>query len=137
MDTPVRFIIIDDDRVNNFICKQVIIELVGNVEINTFADPEEGFNYLTKNSSIDPYTTTILFLDINMPSLSGWEFLERLEQHNDGNMSKTKIYMLSSSVNENDILRARSNTLICDYVVKPLNEEFVKNILQTFPLEMK
>ena len=130
MKTPIRFIVIDDDSVNNMVCRFVIKSAAGELEIQTFINPETGFGYIEKEyADNENEMPIVLFLDINMPTWSGWEFLENFEKLNEQIKKQIKIYMLSSSVDLKDIERARSNPYVVDYIVKPLTTKVVSQII--------
>ncbi|MGV8814712.1 MAG: response regulator [Gelidibacter sp.] len=121
-ETPKRFLIIDDDPLNNFITKTVLIKLFGEIHINNFTIPEDGLDYITSKPEWNPsYGKTIIFLDINMPTLSGWEFLEIFEHFEATVKEQYIIYVLSSSVNHSDIQCAKAHHLVIGYIEKPLN----------------
>src|SRR5665647_576992 len=110
MKTPIRFIVIDDDLVNNLVCRIVIKSAGSQLEIQTFINPETGFGYIEKEyADNENEMPTVLFLDINMPTWSGWEFLENFEKLGEKIKKQIKIYMLSSSIDTKDMERARSN----------------------------
>ena len=129
MKTPTRFIIIDDDLVCNMLCRIVINSELGPSEIQIFSDAETGLGYIEKEYAGNKNGMTALFLDINMPNWSGWEFLENFEKLNEKIKKQIKIYMLSSSVDLKDIERARSNPNVVDYIVKPLTTKVVSQII--------
>src|SRR5690349_11318400 len=110
MKTPARFIVVDDNLINNLVCRTVIKSVAPQVEIETFSHPEKGFAYIEKEYA-DSKTgiLTVLLLDINMPVWTGWDFLDNFEKLESEVKDQIKIYMLSSSVDERDIERARSN----------------------------
>jgi CheY-like chemotaxis protein len=118
-----RFLIVDDDPINNLISKSMITHTLGaDVHINDFTVPEEGLGFIESEPSHDPPDgkTTVL-LDINMPSISGWEFLERFQTFNASTKEQYNIYILSSSIDPNDTLRAQTNPFVLDFIEKPLN----------------
>jgi len=130
MKTPTRFIVIDDDLVSNLVCRIVIKSAVDKLEIQTFVDPETGFGYIQKEYADNKNRMgTILLLDINMPTWTGWEFLENFEKLDEKIKKQIKIYMLSSSVDTKDIERARSNPNVMDYIIKPLTTKVVSQII--------
>ena len=129
METPTRFIVIDDDLVSNMLCRIVINSALGPSEIQIFSDAETGLGYIEKEYAGNKNGVTVLFLDINMPNWSGWEFLENFEKLNEKIKKQIKIYMFSSSVDLKDIERARSNPNVVDYIVKPLTTKVVSQII--------
>lgn len=125
---PLRFIVIDDDMVNNLICSIVIKAAASESKIKAFEDAEEGFKYIR-----DEYSTsenpTILFLDINMPTWSGWDFLDNFEMLDEKIKKQFQIHMLSSSIDLQDRQHARENANVADYIEKPLTFKTVLSII--------
>lgn len=127
MSRSVRFIVIDDDVINNMLCSIVLGKIEPGSEIETFNIPEQGFAFIQQSSVYD--FINILFLDINMPSWSGWEFLEHFDTLDETIRRQVKIYILSSSIDPNDYKRAMENKHVTDYIVKPLTEKLISDIL--------
>ncbi|MEO5893131.1 MAG: response regulator [Ferruginibacter sp.] len=130
MKTPIRFIIIDDDSTNNLLCGIMIEAAAGESRIDDFRHPEKGLEYIKEQYSSGTHPT-ILFLDINMPTCSGWEFLDLFEKLDEKIKDQFKIYMLSSSLNPGDQQRALENENVVDYLEKPLSESTVLSILNS------
>ncbi len=126
-DTPV-FIFIDDDFVNNKVCQLLIRKMMPDASISAFTDPEEGVGYFKKIYEEDGLKNIILFLDINMPVMSGWEVLEELKNLFGGN-KLIRIYMLSSSVDPSDIEKSKDPYLE-GYIEKPLSVAKLQGILK-------
>ncbi len=121
MKRKVRFIVIDDDSINNTICKITIETALGEIDIQTFTDPEVAFEYIQSGLSKGfGDGLSIMLLDLNMPTMSGWEFLEKFDNLNSGIKSHVRIYILSSSVDDRDRERSYSNKNVTDFLVKPL-----------------
>ncbi|MEO6329103.1 MAG: response regulator [Ginsengibacter sp.] len=126
---PIRFIIIDNDPVNNLLCTLTIKEIAGDVEIKTFNLPVKGFEYIAAEY-LNTENITFLLLDINMPGWSGWDFLDHFEKLDDKIMRQIKIYLLSSSIDANDKHRAKENKNVVGYIEKPLSEKNVFAMLE-------
>lgn len=122
-----RFLIVDDDSVNNMVCKAIIKSVTREKNTVCFNNPLEALKYFETEKQIHP---AILFLDLNMPEMNGWEWLEKYRNFPEFIKEKVTIYILSSSVNPTDIARANSNNLVTDYIVKPLTKAKVMNILK-------
>src|ERR1700756_3900718 len=105
MNTDLKYVIVDDDPFNNMICSMVIEDALGEAEITAFTKPEEGLEFMKENVK----APTVLFLDINMPTLTGWEFLEQYAHFSDEVKMNTNIYILSSSLDRRDKDRATTN----------------------------
>jgi len=125
-----RFLIVDDDPLNNFLTKTVLKKSFDAVYVNDFTIPEEGLEFIKSEVNYSASDEkTILFLDINMPTLTGWEFLEAFKLLNESVKAQYNIYILSSSVNISDINCAKEHQLILDFIEKPLNKTKLANII--------
>ena len=131
MKNPIRqFVIVDDDPQNNSLSKIAIRKSLGDVVVKDFEIPESGLEFIEKEfQNENDGRKTILLLDINMPTMTGWEFLESFDNFTEEIKDQFRIYMLSSSVDPSDIERARSNPLVTDFIEKPLNKEILERIL--------
>ena len=122
------FLVIDDDPVNNRICEIVIKRVLPDAVIKTFIDPEAGLEYVEAHFKSGPPRRSVLLLDINMPTLSGWDVLAHFRTFPEELLSRYKIYILSSSVDEQDKERADNSPLVCGYIEKPLTLECIETI---------
>jgi CheY-like chemotaxis protein len=130
MDYLDSFIIIDDDRINNKLCRKVIEKTYSDAGIMDFTDPVLGFEYINDTySQPDFHKTALLLLDISMPVMNAWDFLERFENCSDLVKTRIKIYVLSSSIDKEDMARAQSNKHVEYYLIKPLTQESIKLIV--------
>lgn len=105
-------ILVDDQPIANFITKK-LLEIEGYKEnVNDYNDASMAFEFAKSKSE------AIIFLDLNMPTMSGWDFLDEMKKI--GLSHKTII--LSSSTSELDIEKAKQYPCVIEYVVKPLNK---------------
>ena len=125
-----RFIIIDDDPVNNFICVKTIQRVIPDPSIIAFTEAVHALEYLQSSAfNISGVDNVIILLDINMPLMSGWDFLSAYESL-PGNIKRPlSIYMLSSSVNPEDMARAEASEYVMDYIMKPLPVDVINSIV--------
>jgi two-component SAPR family response regulator len=128
MKTISRFLIIDDDPSNNFLCEIMVKKTISGMDIRTFLEPEIAVDYIKKEYSNGKFIPTVLFLDINMPVMTGWDFLEMLETFDAKIIQNFTIYIVSSSVDQSDKRRAIENPLVIDYIEKPVTVEKLKQI---------
>ena len=120
--------IIDDDTIYHFILTSIINKNKLAESILSFLDGEEAIQYLRDNKTNNEKIPDILFLDVNMPIMDGWMFIEEYARIKKEIIKKTAIFMLSSSVNPIDIERAGKIAEISDYIIKPIKLEEVKII---------
>jgi CheY-like chemotaxis protein len=132
MRFPRRFIVVDDDPMNNLICKHAIHKFDNGAEVLLFTEPEKALVVIKETyENLTQSTETVLFLDINMPTMSGWEFLEIFRDLNGSVHSQIEIYILSSSIDENDKKKAMHNAFVKGYLPKPLSVQMINEIMQT------
>ncbi len=126
------FIIIDDDLINNIICFKLIRLTIAGAVVKTFTDPEKGLEYILSTYAGTDDRNAILFLDINMVLLNGWEVLDRLKSFSALVKERIKIFMLSSSVNSQDEEQAGNNALVSGYIIKPLSQAKLQTLFPDF-----
>ena len=102
--SPKRIMIIDDDATSNMICKMIIKKVLPDIEVTDILHPQRGMDYIKDNFKENSLPICLL-LDINMPDWSGWDFLDHFIELPDYIKNKFTIYMLSSSVNKEDLQR--------------------------------
>lgn len=123
-----KILLIDDDEINNFTV-DAVLKRVGSIQ--NYAIKDNGWDaleYLKANDNKDTFPDFI-FVDINMPEMDGFEFLERYEVMFWPQHPNTRISMLSSSVSERDRERALQFSSVCEYVCKPLTESKLVELL--------
>ena len=126
--TPLTICLIDDDRIYQFTAKR-IIELVNPTQkVLVFSNGKEAIDFFTNGVFDRDQLPDIIFLDINMPVMNGWEFLEAYDAVKAVMEKQIKIYMVSSSVDEKDKIRSRTFD-VKDFIEKPLDKETMCEIL--------
>lgn len=132
---PARFIIVDDDVCNNMLCR-FMLQQAFHTEIVDFTNPEEAIVYIssTYHQHIEN-PDTILLLDINMPEMTGWQFLQWFDTLTPQVKSMIRIFMVSSSVDPRDRERAAANPHVKDILTKPLEAETILKRIQPLTIE--
>lgn len=126
-----HFILIEDSKLDSYI-GQIIITRLGPVclSFKSFLDPQEALVYV-QNREITP-EKTIIFLDIQMPLMTGFEFIEQYEiLVPPEKQANYIINILSSSINEKDMIQAKSYKSVNAYLNKPMKKEMIDAVLDT------
>ncbi|UOE50496.1 response regulator [Mucilaginibacter sp. SMC90] len=127
----ISVLLVDDDEINNFISIKLIKKALLNTEIMACLNGKYAIEQLSDIQRKDPNKLPdYILLDINMPIMNGWEFLDEYKRLNLDPLGKSKIYIISSSVFSNDINKARSYPLVKDFISKPLNVEKIKELFE-------
>lgn len=129
-----HFIVIDDDPFNNAFCEMLITSkaISSYVTVQTFTVPEEGLKHIKNTYTKAPGQLTILFLDIVMPTMSAWEFLQQFEKLDQEITGCFKVFILSSSADPMDKKHALQQKHVVDYITKPLTIDTVNSIIEQF-----
>lgn len=120
---------IDDDKATNYINRFLAQRSNYFENIIVVFSAKEGLEYLEevcKNKTLAP---EIIFLDINMPAMNGWDFLNDLNKMEALEKSNLKIYMLTSSSRKEDINKAKEYSSVRGFLTKPLTNELLENLV--------
>ncbi|MEZ4953051.1 MAG: response regulator [Saprospiraceae bacterium] len=127
-----KVLLIDDSKADNFIHKRVIkkADITDNIIVKYSG--QSALEYLTTKVDGHYPTPELVFLDINMPGMDGWEFLEEYEKLEEAQRAGVIVCMLTTSIAEKDQQRANNYAKISSYRHKPLTDQMLFEILETF-----
>lgn len=117
--------IIDDDEVSLFLTSMLLESGSYVKQIESFENAEAALKALEQEDTQS--IPNLIFLDLNMPDLSGWEFLDILTQQENRYLNKCKVIILSSSVDITEKEKAKNYKLVSAFLHKPLDEEELEN----------
>lgn len=128
MSEKLNFIVIDDSKLDCFIAEKVIQNSGRSETVKSFMVATEALDYITSNSSSD--TKTVVLVDIQMPVMNGFEFIEAYEEKiPEEARNKYLVNLLSSSINETDMIRAKGYKSVNKFLNKPLTKDTLDVIL--------
>ncbi|MDX1909459.1 MAG: response regulator [Bacteroidia bacterium] len=128
MATYKSVMLVDDSEIDNIINEKIIEASNFSDKILVFQTGEDALTFLREHQENEAELPEIVFLDINMPIMDGFQFLEEFEKFANAVLSKCKIIMLSSSISPKDIDRAAGNKYVKKYLNKPLNARYLEAI---------
>lgn len=123
MDPVKTIYIIDDDKLFVFLTRKSIEETNMTTEIKEFGDGQMAIDELKKIAGHPDVLPDIIFLDLSMPVMDGWEFLKEYSALEPKIGKKIKLYIFSSSISPHDIERANGIGAVTDFIIKPLSKE--------------
>jgi CheY-like chemotaxis protein len=121
--------IVDDDEIFQFITKKSFERLKRSDEIVLFSNGEKAIHYIQEILEQNQPLPDVIFLDINMPIMDGWDFIAEFSKINLSDQKKPVIYMVSSSIDDKDLFKARSLPIVKDYITKPIDDLTIMDIL--------
>ena len=120
-----KFIIIDDNEIDIFIAKKMIEISFPNSQIITFNNAIDALELVKNDTFDDP---AIMLVDINMPIMNGFQFMEEFEKLPVERQKLYNPYFLTSSINESDIAFAKTFKSIRKFINKPLLSNFILDL---------
>ncbi|MDB5020328.1 MAG: Receiver protein of a two-component response regulator [Pedobacter sp.] len=116
-----RVFLIDDDDVFVFLTKKVIERSGADVVLSVFSNGQEGIEYIKEIAADPDLLPDVILLDLNMPVMDGWEFLnayQELELAKD-----IALYIVTSSISPYEVERAKHIKEVQEFIVKPIAKE--------------
>lgn len=130
-----HILFVDDDNISSYINRAVLEEMQVAENLHWLNDGQEALDYLkercAKASNPQNACTDLIFLDLNMPQVNGFEFLENLQLLPGIDTLGLYIVMLTSSWHSRDMEKARTYA-IQDYLIKPLTAEKVAEVVRKY-----
>lgn len=119
--------LVDDDQIYQFTAKKTLESMGLSGKISVFSDGQEAIQFIREHLSSSEKLPDVIFLDINMPVMDGWQFVEEYQKLQLS--KKVALYMVSSSVDESDMKRSKDYGVIDDYIIKPVGRSRFEELL--------
>lgn len=122
--------LVDDDDIFVFLTKKTIEETKLVELIRVFDNGLDALNFLKENKDNTDALPEIILLDLSMPIMNGWQFLEEFTILNPMIGKTITIYICSSSISPDDVARAKAISEVSDYIIKPVNKEKLVELIK-------
>jgi CheY-like chemotaxis protein len=121
-------LLIDDSYIDNLINRKILENNKFAENITVIDSPHEAINFLKNKQSSGEEFPEVIFLDLRMPGMSGFELLQELHSIIGHKAGEIKIFVLSSSLDPSDLKRAQENALVTRFIGKPLTNKILEDI---------
>jgi CheY-like chemotaxis protein len=127
-------LLVDDDEPTNFLNQMVLEELDIADQVKVAQNGKEALAYLEKTNTGDENfpLPELIFLDINMPAMNGWEFLEQYSKLADTQKANVVIVMLTTSLNPDDRIKAEEIEEVTGFETKPLTADKILEVVNKY-----
>jgi len=125
-------LLIDDHLPTNVLHKLAIESTNLAKQVKTFTNARRALLYLSEIEKEDYLKPNLIFLDINMPGMNGWDFIEAYKQLPIEKKSDIVLMMLSTSTHPNDLEKADQEKEIHNYIFKPLTSEIMISVMEQY-----
>lgn len=129
MKTIELLALVDDDDTFVYITKKIIEKTNCVKEIKVFNNGLEAIVYLKENKNATYLVPDVIFLDLSMPIMDGWQFLDEFITLDSLNTRKIIIYVCSSSISPYDMTRAKNINVVSDFIIKPITKDKFTNLI--------
>ena len=124
-----KLILIDDDELYHQMAHIMLEEYSPVQEVISSMDGKATLDYLIENKENNENLPDYIFLDLTMPEYDGWDFLNAYKNVYNSFKKAIRVYIVSSSIDPNDIERSKKYSFVDSYIIKPLKRDFLKGLV--------
>jgi CheY-like chemotaxis protein len=132
-----QILCVDDDPITLMLCKKVISKSSFSHEVITAQNGEEAlhhFNTLKYTNDKNKRKPELIFLDLNMPIMGGWEFLDHFTSLDYDEFNSAPVIVLSSTIDPEDLAKAKQYPIIIDFLSKPITQPMLEYLKKKIDL---
>ena len=129
----IEFIIIDDNKLNGYIAEKMIKKIDPDISVKPFLYANEAFDFIKDPTA--GFDRHVILVDIQMPLMSGFNFVEEFEKLSEDVRNKYKLYIYSSTINEQDKLQANNYSSVRHFFSKPLTHNALTILLKDLEMD--
>lgn len=130
MNPSKHICIIDDDKIYTFGIKKIIKKYIPNNEVSSFENGKQALASIQENYEAKQELPDLILLDIDMPEMNGWEFLNEFQPLRSKTDKKVDIFVISSRIkNEEQLFKLEWDQKVSDFIQKPVEVETLKSLL--------
>jgi CheY-like chemotaxis protein len=122
--------LIDDDDIYVFLTKKTILKVREDVDVEVFSDGLQAITHLKEIQHQPDLLPDVIFLDLNMPVMDGWAFLNEYQHLVPAFTKQNELYIVSSSISPHEIERSKTFPVVSEFIIKPLVKEKFLEILE-------
>ncbi len=122
--------IVDDDKLHHFGMKRMLHHMTVPTKVMQFYNGLQAIEFLEQHKGEEEVLPDVIFLDINMPVMNGWQFLESFIELNLQPEKPITIYIVTSSVDRSEMLKAASYKEITNYIIKPISIQSLESVFK-------
>ena len=124
-----RVMVIDDNTIDLYISSRLINKHLFGEKVLQYSLAQEALKYLQDNLKNSTALPQIIFVDIYMPEMSGFEFMEAYDKLPFAFKNHCRVYIISSTIDNVDTSRAQNDKNVVAFQLKPINREFLERII--------
>src|ERR1700710_1096741 len=125
-----KLVVIDDNPIDHYIMQRLLHNNYNCEQATYTYDGRLVLDYLEENKDEVAHLPDVIFLDLDMPELTGWEFLDELETFNAEARKNVRVHIMSSSIRSADVFHSKKYACVNSFMTKPLSKELVNKVCE-------